>query len=113
MMLSKDVNEAFCIRLSKADPRNGHRPSVNVLFESLLPFSELDRHTVIMTGMGSDGAEAMKALADEKAGTTIAQSMETCVVYGMPRSAIELGAVDHVLPLEDMADKVIEIVNKH
>ncbi|EXX91306.1 chemotaxis protein CheY [Paenibacillus darwinianus] len=96
----------YRIDLSLGEPRGGHRPSVDQLFESLVPFVELARHAVIMTGMGSDGAKGMKALAESGAVTTIAESEETCIVFGMPRSAIELGAAKTVLPLPGIAPQL-------
>ncbi|OUM96962.1 MAG: hypothetical protein A9Z00_05175 [Thermobacillus sp. ZCTH02-B1] len=92
----------FVIRLTDAPQRNGHRPSVDVLFESLVPFTELRRHAVVLTGMGSDGARGMRRLAESGAVTTIAEAEETCVVFGMPRSAIEEGGASLVLPLHEI-----------
>lgn len=101
----------FRIRLLDDAPRKGHRPSVDVLFESLLPFRELKRHIVLMTGMGSDGAMGMKALRDAGAVTTIAEAESTCVVYGMPRRAVELNGAQYVLPNYEIADQLIRAVN--
>lgn len=109
MELAKDAS-GYMIQLSDQPQRNGHRPSVDVLFESLVPHTELERHAVIMTGMGSDGAYGMKALAEQGAASTIAESEETCVVYGMPRSAIECGAAASVLPLQRIAPKLVNAV---
>ncbi|MFD0671718.1 chemotaxis response regulator protein-glutamate methylesterase [Cohnella sp. GCM10027633] len=100
MSLIKDALGGYRIRLSDDPPRSGHRPSVDYLFESLIDYPALKRHAVLMTGMGSDGAKGMKALQTGGAQTLIAESEETCVVYGMPRSAIELGAATQVLPLQ-------------
>lgn len=100
----------YVIRLTDAPQRNGHRPSVDVLFESLVPFTELARHAVILTGMGSDGAKGMRQLAEHGAVTTIAEAEETCVVFGMPRSAIEDGAASIVLPLHDIPARLTETV---
>jgi two-component system chemotaxis response regulator CheB len=102
----------YVIRLTDAPQRNGHRPSVDVLFESLVPFSELARHAVILTGMGSDGARGMRQLADHGAVTTIAEAEETCVVFGMPRSAIEEGAASIVLPLHEIPARLTEAVRR-
>ncbi|MNC70474.1 Chemotaxis response regulator protein-glutamate methylesterase of group 2 operon [compost metagenome] len=60
--------------------------------------------------MGSDGARAMKTLYDSGVTSTIAESEETCVVYGMPRSAVELGCVNNVLPLNEIGSKLVQIV---
>ncbi len=110
MKLSLNRDQRYHIMLTKEELRSGHRPSVDMLYESLLPFEQLKRHLVIMTGMGSDGAKAMKRLYDSGVDSTIAESEETCIVFGMPRSAIELKAVKHVLPLYGIADKLIEVV---
>ncbi len=74
------------------------RPAVDVMFESVAGAGK-NALAVLLTGMGRDGAESMKKLKTNGA-TTIAQNEETCVVYGMPRAAVELGCVDRVLPLD-------------
>ncbi len=109
MILVRNGPGQYRIRLTDDPPRNGHKPSVDVLFESLIDFTELERHAVLMTGMGSDGARGMKMLKEAGA-TTIAESEATCVVYGMPRSAVELGAATHVLPLPEIAPALIREV---
>ncbi len=81
------------------------RPAVDVLFNSVVEAGP-NVLAVLLTGMGSDGALGMKAL--KKAGAkTLAQNEETCVVYGMPRAAVELGAVDRVLPLDLMPHAIL------
>lgn len=98
------------VALSTEAPRNGHRPSVDVMYESLLPLRTLKRHIVLLTGMGSDGAKVMKLLHDNGVTSTIAESEETCVVYGMPRSAVELGCVNEVLPLYEIGKRLVQVV---
>ena len=110
MELAKD-RSGYYIHLHEAEPRHGHRPSVDTLFESLIQRHELKRHAVLMTGMGSDGASGMKKLLDSGAATAVAEAEETCVVYGMPRSAIERGGVTAVLPLTQIAGHLTRIVN--
>ncbi|MEF2965193.1 chemotaxis response regulator protein-glutamate methylesterase [Paenibacillus sp. M1] len=100
----------FKLSLTDQEPRNGHRPSVDVLFDSLLPLGMLKRHAVLLTGMGSDGARSMKRLRDAGAVSTIAESEETCVVYGMPRSAVELGCVGQILPLYEIGSRLAQVV---
>lgn len=100
----------YAIELTSEDVRNGHRPSVDTMFESLLPLTALERHAVIMTGMGSDGARMMKSLYDSGVTSTFAESEETCVVYGMPRSAVELQCVRHILPLQEIAPRLVQTV---
>jgi two-component system chemotaxis response regulator CheB len=110
MTVSRHGPGGYKIHISNEDPRGGHRPSVDILFESLLPMKELKRHVVLMTGMGVDGAKGMLALKNAGAITTIAESEETCIVYGMPRAAVELKCVTHVLPQQEIALKLSQVV---
>ncbi|WP_229263749.1 CheB methylesterase domain-containing protein [Cohnella cholangitidis] len=110
MSLSKDATGKYRIKLSDEAPKGGHKPSVDVMFESLIGHQQLKRHIVLMTGMGSDGAKGMKALQADGAQTTIAEAEQTCVVYGMPRCAIELGAASHQLPLQEIASVLVQEV---
>lgn len=84
-----------------------HRPSVDVLFRSSALHAGKNALAVIMTGMGDDGAKGMKEMK-ECGALTIAQDEATCVVFGMPREAIKIGAVDHVLPLDKIAPFVYQ-----
>ncbi|WP_422657277.1 protein-glutamate methylesterase/protein-glutamine glutaminase [Paenibacillus sp. EC2-1] len=111
MTMYSSGNGQYQISIRKGDPCNGHRPSVDVLFESLLPLTNLKRHIVLMTGMGSDGARMMKELYDSGVTSTFAESEQTCVVYGMPRSAVELGCVSNILPLQNIAGELVQAVN--
>lgn len=86
---------------------NRHRPSVNVLFESVAKNAGANALGVILTGMGSDGATGMKAMRDTGA-LTIAQDEATSVVFGMPHEAIRLGGVDRVLPLDEISGAVLD-----
>ncbi len=85
------------------------RPSVDVLFHSVARNAGPNAVGVILTGMGEDGAEGLKAMHDAGA-FTIAQDRDTCVVYGMPRAAVELGAVDLQLPLDYIAPAVLRLL---
>jgi two-component system chemotaxis response regulator CheB len=89
------------ITLVDQSPVNGHRPSVDVLFRSVAQELGKESAAVIMTGMGDDGADAMKAV-QAAGGTTIAQSLDTCVVDSMPRAAIEAGYASRVVSLENL-----------
>ncbi|MFB9273591.1 protein-glutamate methylesterase/protein-glutamine glutaminase [Cohnella cellulosilytica] len=108
MSLAKDASGKYRIKLSNEGPRSGHMPSVDVLYESLIGHRQLKRYAVLMTGMGSDGAKGMKALLDDGAQTTIAEAEQTCVVYGMPRSAVELGAATRQVPLQGIAAVLVQ-----
>jgi two-component system chemotaxis response regulator CheB len=85
------------VRLSEGDPVNGHRPSVDVTFISLAKVYGTRAAGMLLTGMGSDGAAGLLAIR-QAGGATLVQSEDSCVVFGMPRAAIELGAAQHVLP---------------
>lgn len=84
-------------------PVNRHRPSVDVLFRSVARCAGRNAMGVIMTGMGDDGARGLNEM-HEAGAFTVAQDEASCVVYGMPREAIEMGAADIVLPLDKIAD---------
>ncbi len=99
-------------------PVSRHRPSVDVLFRSVATAVGKQALGIIMTGMGDDGATGLKEMHDQGA-CTLAQNKETCVVFGMPGVAIERGAVDAVVPLDAIAEKIqdygrhINIIAKH
>ncbi len=86
-----------------------HRPSVDVTFRSLAETAGGETLAVVLTGMGSDGTEGVRALKD-KGAHAIAQDAPTCVVYGMPRSVVEAGLADRVLPLERIPEAIREAV---
>jgi two-component system chemotaxis response regulator CheB len=87
--------------LSEEAPVNGHRPSVDVLFRSVAAEFGSQATAVLMTGMGEDGASGLGAIR-AAGGTTIAQSQATCVVFGMPKAAIERGYAMRVADLQEM-----------
>lgn len=88
-------------------PVNRHTPSVDVLFKSAAECAGKDLLAIILTGMGDDGARGMKQLHDGGA-RTIAQDEASCVVFGMPKEAIKLGAIDDILPLDRMASTILQ-----
>ncbi|PYR32426.1 MAG: chemotaxis response regulator protein-glutamate methylesterase [Acidobacteria bacterium] len=85
------------VHLSAGDPVSGHRPSVDVTFTSLAKVYGTRAAGMLLTGMGSDGAAGLLAIR-QAGGATLVQNEDSCVVFGMPRAAIELGAAQHVLP---------------
>jgi len=93
---------AAVVSLSSADPVNGHRPSADVLFESVAEEFGGRALAVIMTGMGRDGARKIGEI-HRKGGLTIAQDAASSIVYGMPKVAAELGHIQHIVPLSEMA----------
>lgn len=93
------------IRLTSKPPVMGHRPSVDILFHSL---AEMKGRAVgvIMTGMGKDGAQGLHAM--HKAGAlTLGQNKESCVIYGMPRAAMQIGAVDREVSLDALPKAIL------
>jgi two-component system, chemotaxis family, protein-glutamate methylesterase/glutaminase len=86
-------------------PVSRHRPSVNVLFSSVAQHAGRNAIGIIMTGMGDDGARGLLEMRQAGA-TTVAQDEASCVVFGMPKEAIKLGAASHVLPLDELAGVV-------
>jgi len=101
------TGKGYRISLNQKSPVHHCRPAVDVLFRSVAECPGARVVCAILTGMGSDGAMGMKALKANGA-HTIAQDQETCVVYGMPRAAAELGVVDEVLPLPQIARALYE-----
>lgn len=101
------TGNVFKIKTDNGPKVSGHRPSVDVLFESLVELIKDVKITAVqMTGMGRDGAEAMKKLHDRGA-RCIVQNKETSIVYGMPGSAVELGAYDMIVPLEKISNEIL------
>ena len=106
LQLRKAGGQYYAV-VADGPPVNRHKPSVDVLFRSVAECSGRDVLAIMFTGMGDDGARGMKQLHDGGA-RTIAQDEASCVVFGMPKEAIKLGAVDHVLPLGRVADAILQ-----
>jgi two-component system chemotaxis response regulator CheB len=97
----------YVARVRDGEPVNRHKPSVEVLFQSAARCAGPNALALMLTGMGADGAKAMKEMRD--AGSyNFAQDEASCVVFGMPREAIAAGAVHEVLPLSQIAERLIE-----
>jgi len=90
------------------EPVGGHRPSVNVLFESVADAAGKLAVGFILTGMGRDGAHGLLALR-RAGGRTFGQTEGSCLIYGMPKAAMELGAVESEIPLDQIADRIIKL----
>jgi two-component system chemotaxis response regulator CheB len=97
-------------RLRAGAPVNGHCPSVDVLFASVAKIARQNAIGVILTGMGNDGAQGLLAMRQAGA-QTIGQDEATSLIYGMPRAAFEIGAVERQLPLDRIANAVLAITN--
>lgn len=96
----------YIVRLQHEAAVNGHRPAVDVMFNSLARCAGRNLLAALLTGMGKDGARGLQAIR-QAGGHTIAQDEASCVVYGMPREAVELGAAKEVLPLERIATALL------
>jgi two-component system chemotaxis response regulator CheB len=96
----------FRTKLLKTPPIHHCRPAVDVLFRSAAEAAGPHAVAALLTGMGSDGAIGMQAIR-QAGGTTIAEDESTCVVYGMPRAAVELGVVDKKVPLPDIPAAIL------
>ena len=97
------------VSLNREPPVYGLRPTVDAMMLSAAEVYGDKTIGVILTGMGSDGTKGMRAIK-EKGGRTIAQDRDTCVVYGMPKAAVEQGVVDKVLPLNRIAAEIMKMV---
>lgn len=100
------------IRTNQDPPRNGHRPSADVLFESVAKIYKNNALGVIMTGMGRDGAAQLAEMRKQGA-YTLGQDEQSAVVYGMPRVAYEMGGVQKQVSLRDMADEISKLAREH
>lgn len=96
----------YGLELARTEPVNRHRPSVDVLFNSVAREAKATAIGIILTGMGKDGARGLLAMREAGA-WTIGQDESTCIVYGMPREAAMLGGVAEVVPLERIAERLL------
>lgn len=103
------VEDTGKIALSNEPVYEGHRPSGDILLESVAKVYGKGSVAAILTGMGRDGARGMKAIK-QLDGKTIAQNEKSCVVFGMPKAAIEMDVIDKVLPLESIAEEIVSMV---
>ena len=105
------VNGVYQVEIKQGPRVNGHCPSVDVLFDSVAKAAGPSALGIILTGMGGDGAKGL--LAMRKAGArTIGQDESTCVVYGMPKVAYDIGAVEFQDKLQDIAKRTYAVLNK-
>jgi two-component system chemotaxis response regulator CheB len=105
-MLVKKSGTGYVLELSQAEPVNRHRPAADVLFRSVAEQVRNNALGMILTGMGKDGALGLLAMREAGA-WTIGQDQASCVVYGMPREAALVGALEEVAPLHDIPGKLL------
>jgi two-component system chemotaxis response regulator CheB len=105
-MLLKRSGAQYYVEVVDGPVVNRHKPSVDVLFRSVAQVAGRNALGVIMTGMGDDGARGMKEMHDAGA-QTVAEDESTCVVFGMPKVAIDMGGVDKIVPLDRIPQEII------
>jgi two-component system chemotaxis response regulator CheB len=105
-MMLKRSGPYYAVEVLDGPQVNRHKPSVDVLFRSVAKFAGANALGIIMTGMGDDGAQGLKEMHDAGA-KTVAQDEKSCVVFGMPKEAIRLGAADLVMSLEQIPGAII------
>lgn len=110
MQLEREGQKTL-IKLNQTPPIGGHRPAVDPMMESVAKIYGSRAVGVILTGMGHDGSKGMQAIKQMN-GYTIAEDQSTSVVFGMPKSAIELNVVDRVVPLPDIAAEIVRAIKK-
>jgi two-component system chemotaxis response regulator CheB len=109
LMVVRDGARYVC-RLDDGSPVNRHKPSVDVLFRSVAQQAGRNAVGVILTGMGKDGAVGLKEMRDVGS-PTIAQDEATSVVWGMPGEAVQIGAAAEVLPLNEVAPRMLQLLD--
>lgn len=107
-MLLKRSGARYYVEVTDGPLVNRHRPSVDVLFRSAARYAGKNAVGIILTGMGDDGAKGMKEMFDAGA-YNIAQDEDSCIVFGMPKEAIDAGGVSKILPLDKIAGEIIKI----
>jgi two-component system chemotaxis response regulator CheB len=109
MAVRRDANGEIRLGLNENPPENNCRPSVDVLFRSVAVQFSGKVLSVIMTGMGTDGREGVRAIR-RQGGLCLAQDEDSCVVYGMPRAVVEAGLVDELITLDALAPRIATLV---
>ena len=107
MNVQKNANGSYSIHYSDEPSREGVKPCANYMYESLVNSHYDEIVCVVMTGMGADGTVGIRNLEEAKKVHVIAQNQDTCVVYGMPKSVVNAGLSDVVVPLEEIAQEII------
>lgn len=110
-LIIEATGAGYICRLHDGPPVNRHKPSVDVMFRTVVQSHGKNAVGVLLTGMGADGAKGLKEL-QEIGVPTIAQDEKTSVVWGMPAEAVKLGAADYVLSLEQVPAKILDLVKK-
>lgn len=104
------TKSGYCVECKPESKINGHCPSVDVLFESVAQVAGAESIGIILTGMGGDGSKGMKEMKNCGA-ITIGQDEATSVIYGMPKVAYDIGAVQYQVPLDSVTDKIYSLLS--
>ncbi|ADU30737.1 protein-glutamate methylesterase/protein-glutamine glutaminase [Evansella cellulosilytica] len=104
----RGIGTSVAVHLDQSELVKGHRPAVDALFYSLSALRNVDVMAIILTGMGSDGTKGLVQLKGNTKTIAIAESKETAIVYGMPRTAVETNLVDEVVKLEDITQTILK-----
>mgnify|MGYP004000563691 CR=1 FL=1 len=110
-MVLRQSGGQYKVQLGTGDPVSGHRPSVDVMFNSVAKTAGSNAIGIILTGMGADGAKGITNMYAAGA-HTIAQDEKSCVVYGMPKEAVALGGIEQILPLNNIANATVSLLEK-
>lgn len=111
-MVVRRSGSRYYVEIGSGDKVSGHRPSADVLLHSVAKIAGSNSIGVILTGMGGDGARGLLAMRNAGA-RTLGQDEESCIVYGMPKVAFDLGAVERQLPLHAIAKGILELIYTH
>lgn len=110
-MLVRKTGQSYQIQLTQDEPVHNHRPSVNVLFNSIARLEQINKVGIILTGMGRDGADGVKAIKQkDNHSVIIAESAETAIVHGMPGAAINTKMVDKIIPLDQIGQSIEDLI---
>lgn len=108
-MILQRSGARYYVEVKDGELVNRHRPSVDVLFRSVAQYAGMNSIGILMTGMGADGAQGLLEIK-ESGGYTLAQDEDSCVVFGMPKEAIKLGAAQEILPLNKFSSRILQLV---
>lgn len=107
MKITQNRDKKLSIVITDDEPQNGHKPSVGYLYDSLSTINNIPIKAVLLTGMGKDGSHELLSLK-KRGVSTIVQDEESSVVFGMPGEAVKIGAASTILPLDKIADVLIQ-----
>ena len=108
MEIKQNANKEAYVSINDKPPINSLKPCADVMYESLIHSDYAEIICVVLTGMGMDGTKGITALSKHKKIYVITESQDTCVVYGMPKSIVNHGLADKTVPINQIADAIIQ-----